>query len=178
MRTSQAKQDELRNLFHGEVIEPSGIGYDEARRVWNGAVDHHPALIVRPVDAAAVSVAVCFANRNGMPIAVLGGGYDWAGRSVRSGAMVIDLNNMAFVDIDAERQIARVGGGSKSNEVLARAGECGLAAITGAVGHVGITGFTLSGGYGPLTPSLGLGVDNLLSAELCQQLLNDLRREA
>jgi FAD/FMN-containing dehydrogenase len=166
MRTSQAKQDELRNLFHGEVIEPSGIGYDEARRVWNGAVDHHPALIVRPVDAAAVSVAVCFANRNGMPIAVLGGGYDWAGRSVRSGAMVIDLINMAFVDIDAERQIARVGGGSKSNEVLARAGECGLAAITGAVGHVGITGFTLSGGYGPLTPSLGLGVDNLLSAEL------------
>src|SRR5258708_23913821 len=73
MRTSQAKQDELRNLFHGEVIEPSGIGYDEARRVWNGAVDHHPALIVRPVDAAAVSVAVCFANRNGMPISVLGG---------------------------------------------------------------------------------------------------------
>src|SRR6202051_683369 len=88
MRTSQAKQDELRNLFHGEVIEPSGIGYDEARRGWNGAVDHHPALIVRPVDAAAVSVAVCFANRNGMPIAVLGGGYDWAGRSVRSGLMV------------------------------------------------------------------------------------------
>ena len=74
----------------------------------NVTVDDHCALIVRLVDAAAVSVAVCFANRNGMPIAVLGGGYDWAGRSVRSGAMVIDLINMAFVDIDAERQIARV----------------------------------------------------------------------
>src|SRR5258706_9740140 len=166
MRSSQAKQDELRNLFHGEVIEPSGIGYDEARRVWNGAVDHHPALIVRPLDAAAVSVAVRFANHNSMPIAVLGGGYDWAGRSVRSGAMVVDLSNMVSVDIDAERQIARVGGGSKSNEVLARAGECGLAAINRPGGQDGITRLTLSGGYGPLTPSLGLGGDNLLSAEL------------
>jgi FAD/FMN-containing dehydrogenase len=166
MRYSLAVNDELRNLFHGEVIEPSGIGYDEARRVWNGAVDHYPELIVRPFDATAVSVAVCFANRNGMPIAVLGGGYDWAGRSVRSGAMVIDLIHMETVDVDPERQVARVGGGSKSNDVLARAGECGLAAITGAVGHVGITGFTLSGGYGPLTPGLGLGADNLLSAQL------------
>jgi len=166
MRTSLAVVDEFRNLFHGEVIESSGVGYDEARRVWNGAVDHYPALIVRPFDAAAVSVAVCFANRNSIPISVLGGGYDWAGRSVRSGAMVIDLIHMASVGVDAERQVARVGGGSKSNEVLTRAGECGLAAIAGAVGQVGITGFTLSGGYGPLTPGLGLGADNLLSAEL------------
>jgi FAD/FMN-containing dehydrogenase len=80
--------------------------------------------------------------------------------------MVIDLTHMASVEIDAERQVARVGGGSKGHEALARAGECGLVTITGSIGHIGITGFTLSGGYGPLTPGLGLGADNLLAAEL------------
>jgi hypothetical protein len=38
--------------------------------------------------------------------------------------------------------------------------------VTGAIGGVGFAGFTLGGGYGPLTPGLGLGLDTLLAAEL------------
>jgi hypothetical protein len=34
-------------LDRGQVLV-SGPAYEEARRVWNGAVDHRPALIVRP----------------------------------------------------------------------------------------------------------------------------------
>jgi len=30
------------------VIAPNDATYEEARRVWNGAVDHHPALIAYP----------------------------------------------------------------------------------------------------------------------------------
>ena len=38
--------------------------------------------------------------------------------------------------------------------------------MTGNVGAVGLAGFLLAGGYGPLTTKFGLAVDNLLGAEI------------
>jgi FAD/FMN-containing dehydrogenase len=166
MSLSATVLSQFRKDFAGTVITPTDSGYDLARRVWNGAVDARPALIVRPRDASAISSAVRFARHCGLPLAVLGGGYDWAGRSVRTGALVVDMVNIASVAIAPEGNAATVGAGAKSREVLLRAGESGLAAVAGAVGSVGIAAFTLSGGYGPLTPGLGLAVDNLLSVEI------------
>jgi hypothetical protein len=157
---------EFRNKFNRAIITPSDQHYDDARRVWNGAVNSRPSLIVRPQDTNAVAMAIRFAFKNRMPVAVLGGGYDWAGRSVRSGAIVIDLARFAHVEIDSEQRVAHAGGGARCNEVLLQASRSGLTAVAGAVGTLGMAGFTMSGGYGPLTPSLGLGVDNLLSAEI------------
>ena len=31
----------------GDLLRRSDAGYDEARRVWNGMIDRHPALIAR-----------------------------------------------------------------------------------------------------------------------------------
>jgi len=42
----------------------------------------------------------------------------------------------------------------------------GLVPVAGAIGGVGFAGFTLVGGYGPLTPGFGLGLDTLLAAEM------------
>jgi hypothetical protein len=152
--------------FNGEAIFPGDQHYDSARRIWNGAVEHHPALIVRPRSAEAVSRAVSFANEKNLPLSVLGGGYDWAGRSVRSQALVVDLAELSGVEVSAEAGVARVGGGARGREVLQRADRAGVTAVAGANGFVGISAFSMSGGYGPLTPGLGLGADNILSAEV------------
>jgi hypothetical protein len=43
--------------FQGELIRPGDPAYDQVRRLWNGAIDRHPALIARcsdPADAAVV----------------------------------------------------------------------------------------------------------------------------
>ena len=42
----------------------------------------------------------------------------------------------------------------------------GLVAALGNCGTVGMAGFTLGGGYGPLSGACGLAVDNLLGAEI------------
>jgi hypothetical protein len=42
----------------------------------------------------------------------------------------------------------------------------GLAAVTSSVRAVGMTGFTLGGGYGPLIGRFGLAIDNLLAARV------------
>jgi FAD/FMN-containing dehydrogenase len=152
--------------FDGEVILPEDQRYDSARRIWNGAVEHHPALIVRPRSAEAVSRAVLFANEKKMSLSILGGGYDWAGRSVRSQALVVDLSELSGVDLSVEADVARVGGGTRGKELLQQADRAGVAAVAGANGLVGISAFSMSGGYGPLTPGLGLGADNILAAEI------------
>ena len=39
--------DGLRSMFSGRVITAAGGDYDQARSVWNGAIDAHPAVIAR-----------------------------------------------------------------------------------------------------------------------------------
>jgi hypothetical protein len=50
----------LRTRFRGALLQPGEEGYDEARRVWNGAIDRRPALIARCVGRDDVVEAVRF----------------------------------------------------------------------------------------------------------------------
>jgi hypothetical protein len=152
-------------LDRGQVLA-SGPGYEEARRVWNGAVDHRPALIVRPWTAGDVQAAVRAAREHQLPLSVRGGGHDWAGRAVRPRGLVIDLSLMRRVTIDARTRIATVAGGATTADVVAAAAAHGLTAVTGTTGGVGMVGLTLAGGYSPLTGRFGLALDNLLGADV------------
>src|SRR5215212_1921935 len=38
---------ELRTRFRGALLRPGEEGYEEARRIWNGAIDRRPALVAR-----------------------------------------------------------------------------------------------------------------------------------
>jgi FAD/FMN-containing dehydrogenase len=144
----------------------SGPDYEAARRVWNGAVDHHPAMIVRPWTPADVQGAVRAAREHQLPLSVRGGGYDWAGRGVRAGGLVIDLSLMRRVTVDAQPRIATVAGGATAADVAAAAAQYGLTAALGTAGGVGLAGLTMAGGYGPLTGRFGLALDNLIGADV------------
>jgi FAD/FMN-containing dehydrogenase len=156
---------ELRSTMGGRVYTASEPEYESLRRVWNGAVDHHPALIALCEENSDVVATVDFARISGLEVSVLSGGYDWVGRSIRDRGIVIDLSSMRKVSIDQQVRIATVEGGATSLEVDSAAAEFGLCAVTGALGKIGMVGFTLAGGYGPLTPRFGLGLDNLMSAQ-------------
>jgi hypothetical protein len=60
----------------------------------------------------------------------------------------------------------RILGGSRASDVVAVTDPLRIAAVTGSVGAVGMTGLTLGGGYGPLIGRFGLALDNLLAAEV------------
>src|SRR5262249_50310128 len=51
---------DLKGRLRGELLRPGDEGYDVARKVWNGAIDRYPALIVRCRGAADVVTAVRF----------------------------------------------------------------------------------------------------------------------
>jgi FAD/FMN-containing dehydrogenase len=134
--------------------------------IWNAAVQHRPGLIVRACSPRDVQDAIAVARDRGMPLSVLGGGHDWAGRAVCDGGLVIDLSGMRTVTVDAAARVVTVGGGATAADVMAAAAPYGLVAAAGNVGCVGMTGLTLGGGYGPLNGRFGLASDNLLGAEV------------
>src|SRR5262249_56872410 len=66
--------DELGGSFGGELLLPTSPGYDTARRIWNGAIDRHPACIALCTGLADVVAAVRFARARGLMVADRSGG--------------------------------------------------------------------------------------------------------
>jgi FAD/FMN-containing dehydrogenase len=158
--------DELRGSFRGELLLPTSAGYDAARRIWNGAIDRHPACIARCSGVADVVAAVRVARGNDLEIAVRGGGHNVAGTAVCDDGVVIDLSAMRAVRVDPAGRTAWVQGGALWGDVDHETQAHGLATTGGIVSHTGVAGLTLGGGIGFLMRKHGLTVDNLLAAEV------------
>ncbi|MFD7153850.1 FAD-binding oxidoreductase [Kribbella sp. NPDC059898] len=158
--------DALRSTLEGPVLLPGEEGYDEARRLWNAAVDKHPAVIARCRSAADVSHAVLFAQNRGLEVAVRGGAHNPGGASGVDDGLVIDLSLMNEVTVDPVAKLARAGGGALLGQLDAATQEYGLATPAGMVSHTGVGGLTLGGGMGWLTRKYGLSIDNLAGVEI------------
>jgi FAD/FMN-containing dehydrogenase len=156
----------LREGMRGAVLLPNDIGYDEARKVWNGMIDRHPALIARCAGVADVIAAVRFAREHDLPIAVRGGGHNVAGSAVADGALVVDLSSMRGIRVDPVARTARVEGGATWADLDHETLAFGLATTGGQISMTGVGGLTLGGGVGWLMRRHGLSCDNLLSADV------------
>src|SRR5918992_1202974 len=152
--------------FVGRVLESDDPGYDTARFGWNSAIDRRPAAVAYATDADDASAAIRAARSTGLPFTIRGGGHSVSGRSVRDGALCIDLREMNGVDIDLARGLVRVGGGALLSELDAATQEHGLAVPAGQVSHTGVGGLTLGGGIGWLMRHHGLTIDSLVAAEV------------
>ena len=158
--------DELRTEFRGALLRPGEEGYDEGRRIWNGAIDRRPALIARCAGADDVVEAVRFAREHDLLVSVRGGGHAVAGHAVCDGGVMIDLSLMKAIEVDPETRTARAAGGLLWSEFDKATQAFGLATTGGIISHTGIAGLTLGGGLGHLTRSFGLAIDNVLAAKV------------
>ena len=152
--------------FRGVLVTPDHDDYDNARAVWNGAVDRRPRLIARCRGTADVAAAVRFARGCDLEIAVRGGGHNVAGTAMCDDGIVIDLSAMRAVWVDPVGRTALVQGGALWGDVDHETQAHGLATTGGIVGHTGVGGLTLGGGIGWLMRKHGLAVDNLVEAEV------------
>jgi len=158
--------EELQSKFRGHLIQQGDPDFDQERKVWNGYIDKHPALIAQCSGTADVIDAVSFARKNDIEVSVRGGGHNVAGSAVCDGGMVIDLSKMHGIHVDASRKLARVQGGATWGDLDRETQVFGLAAPGGVVSTTGVAGLTLGGGLGWLRKKHGLSCDNLRSVEI------------
>jgi FAD/FMN-containing dehydrogenase len=163
----EATVQELRDALRGDLLLPGADGYDEAKRIWNGAHDDRmPAAVASCTGVADVMAALGFARAHHLTVAVRGGGHSVAGFSTSDGGMLIDLSPMRSVRVDPETRVAFVGPGANWGDVDHETQQFGLATTGGLVSTTGVAGFTLGGGIGWLMRQYGLACDNLVGADV------------
>ncbi|WP_369255920.1 FAD-binding oxidoreductase [Geodermatophilus amargosae] len=155
---------DLRGRVHGPVYVAGEDGLAAEVAAWNLAVTHTPAVAVGATCAADVAAAVSSATAQGLPVAVQATGHG----PVRNadGALLITTRRMQGVSVDPVRRTARVEAGVTWQKVMAAAAEHGLAGPCGSSSGVGVVGYTLGGGLGPLGRAHGFAADAVVSVEM------------
>ena len=156
----------LRTSLRGELYEPGSAEYADTCALFNSMIERRPRLVARCAAPEDVVAALAFGREHGLPVAVRAGGHSVTGRSLCDGGLVLDLRGMRDVEVDAERRVARVGGGAIWADVDRATQEYGLATTGGRVSTTGVAGLTMGGGSGWLERKHGLACDNLLAAQL------------
>lgn len=156
----------LRTEFAGRVLVPGDAGYNEARVLFNSAIDKRPRVIAQCQTVGDVVRAVRAGRDLELELAVRGGGHGVAGTALSDGGMVIDLRRMNTVSVNPAARTARVGGGAVMRDFDMATAPYGLATTGGRVSTTGIGGLTLGGGSGWLDRRFALACDNLLEVEL------------
>ena len=75
--------------FTGRLLRPSDAAYDDLRRIHNGLIDKHPALIARCGGVADLVDAVKLARTLDLEVAVRGGGHNVAGHATVDQGLLI-----------------------------------------------------------------------------------------
>jgi len=155
----------LGQQLRGRLSLPGDERYAAATTIWPKRVGRLPRAVVHCRTPEDVQLTIRATRDCNLPLSVRGGGHDWAGRALCEG-IVVDLRGMNIVSVGADNRLAKISGGARALDVCAMTDPLGLAAVTGSVGAVGMTGLTLGGGYGPLIGRCGLALDNVTAAEV------------
>ncbi|KAE8246507.1 hypothetical protein A4X13_0g5757 [Tilletia indica] len=129
---------------------------------------------VQAQSAADVQAALAFAKAKNIRVVIKNTGHDYLGRSAARDSLMIwthKLNSMSYSATFTPHSCpsagtfpaATLGAGVLAQDSLAFSEKNKYSITHGAVGTVGVAGgFALGGGHGPLGPSYGLAVDNIL----------------
>lgn len=152
----------LRDRVTGRVLArddlpDGGPTAGEAVAPHSTLVTHDPDVAVLAATEADVAEAVRFATARGLRVRAHATGHGAA--SDVSDGLVLGTSDLAGVEIDPGTRIARISAGTRWKTVVEAAGEHGLAPVTGSSTGVGVVGYTLGGGFGPLVRSHGLTAD-------------------
>ncbi|WP_433476780.1 FAD-binding oxidoreductase [Spirillospora sp. CA-142024] len=121
-------------------------------------------LTVEATGPADVRAAILASRELGVPLTVQATGH---GTVVPPDeGMLLKTSRMTRVLVDPSRRTARAEAGARWSDVIAAAAPLGLAPLSGSHASVGVTGFTLGGGVGPLSRRFGFAADHLLRAEI------------
>ncbi|KAI0336576.1 FAD-binding domain-containing protein [Cubamyces sp. BRFM 1775] len=159
--------EHLQSKLKGKVLTPdSGEAYTAALRR-NSDLSTLPAkFIVQPTTYEDIPLVLTYATSQTPPleIACKGGGAHSSTWASSDGGIVIDLSKLNKVILADDHKSISVQGGALWGDVYEVTSKAQVDVVGSPLWFVGVGGFTLGGGYGPLSGEYGLAADNMLSA--------------
>ncbi|MGI5490291.1 FAD-binding oxidoreductase [Microtetraspora malaysiensis] len=161
---SRRAVDQLIIQVKGDVFLPGDPGYEAELSGFNQIVRHRPAVVVAATCAEDVAAAVSFARDQGLAVGVQATGHGSVAPAER--AVMISTRWMHTVSVDPEARTAQVEAGALWHQVIAAAAFHGLAPLNGSSPQVGVVGYTLGGGLGPLGRQYGYAADHVTRIQI------------
>jgi hypothetical protein len=153
---------------HPEIkyVSPTDPEFASLKTTYNQSASAVPMAIVRPQTANNVAALIYFCVSSSFQFTIRSGGNNIYGLSCVQDALMIDLRDISYIELDQTKSSVTVGGGVIVSNLLRELSKDGLVTPTGALGFLGLVGWSTYGGYGPITSRYGLGVDNILAAKV------------
>ena len=164
--SSTIDANDLRNQFRGVLVEPGDSRWDASRQAYNLTLQQEPLMIAFPVDSADVQVLVSYAAERGIELAPQRTGHNAEPLGALGDVILVKTDAMRGVEIDEQRQVARVLSGTKWADVVPVASDMGLAAMHGSTPDVSVVGYSLGGGIGWYARKHGTSASSVLAIEL------------
>ena len=155
---------DLRSRVAGPVLARGDEGFAEETSAWLLNHSQSPDVVVGATTPGDVAEAVKFAAANSLRVRVQGTGH--GAEELISDGLLVTTRRLDKISLDPETAIATVGAGLPWSAVVEAAAPHGLAPITGSSVTVGVVGFILGGGLGPLSRNFGFGSDHAVEFEV------------
>lgn len=131
-----------------------------------------PAVHVLVHSAEDIRKAIKFAKDHHLHVTIKSSGHDYLGRSSAHDSFSINLMEMKGMTVTPDRTDRseygelKVETGNTWKEIYQELDKYKRVVAGGSAHMVSPGGYTLGGGHGPLSPSIGLAVDNLLEIQV------------
>jgi len=171
VESRQAKPNITQCLTTAKVpLYPSNsTNFTQAINPFNQRLRFTPVAVAVPTTVAQVQAAVSCGVGLNITISPKSGGHSYASHAQggENGHLMVDLKYFNSVVYDNVTKVATVGPGSRLGNVAQALWNQGKAAIShGTCPGVGVGGHVLGGGYGYISHTHGLALDNLISANV------------
>lgn len=161
--TPQELQQLIKSL-DGEVLTRSDPAFNATAKEefflppWQSP--NQSQIVVLVNHSQDLRTAVAWAKRNDVSVSPAAGRHGSAAYCLKS-SMTVDLRRMRSLELDEESLTLTAGAGVLLGNIIEFLTARGYVTATGVCEKVGLSGWTLGGGYGPFSKLMGLGVDNV-----------------
>lgn len=154
------------NNLNIDFITKDNIRYNEEIECFNRAIVKFPKVILKCKSVEDVKEALLWVKDNNLEFRIRSGRHHYEGYSTGDNIVIIDLKEFNNIYVDEEKEIVTIDGGVRNRELYEAVNGLGYPFPGGGCPTVGVSGFTLGGGWGYSSRMFGLGCDNLISLEM------------
>ena len=129
-------------------------------------MDQSPAAVARPRSAAEAAAIVVAARDSGLRIAPQGSSHNVGPLGSLEETVIVKLERMTGVGVDADSGTARVEAGARWWDVTPKAAEHGYVALHGSSPEINVVGYSVGGGIGWLARKHGLQANRVNAVEI------------